>query len=198
MSATQNPLVPAGEFLVAEAGQASAASGLDALFAGTQAEVAERWSGSAVLTKDGDYLVVFTTEHTRMLPTVRIECHDGGVRGRGWQRDQTWFKENAVDIFFGALKLPDGQGRSASHTVDNKTIFVTVDVPTTAPDDGKWAASLVTDGVAVPNELGVALFAAGAARTNVQTLLTPEAPSPSPSSAPALLTRCPTRAAPAS
>ena len=129
------------------------------------------------MTKDGDYLVVFTAEHTRMLPTVRIECHDGGVRGRGWQRDQTWFKENAVDIFLGALKLPDGQGRSASHTVDNKTIFVTVDVPTTAPDDGKWAASLVTDGVAVPNELGVALFAAGAARTNVQTLLTPEAPS---------------------
>jgi len=180
MSATQNPLVPAGEFLVAEAGQASAASGLDALFAGTQEEVAERWSGSAVLTKGGEYLVVFTTEHTRMLPTVRIECHDGGVRGRGWQRDETWFKENAVDIFFGALKLPDGQGRSASHTVDGKTVFVTVGVPTTAPDDGKWATSLVTDGVAVPNELGVALFAAGAARTNVQALLTPEAPSGAP------------------
>ena len=123
MSATQNPLVPAGEFLVAEAGQASAASGLDALFAGTQEEVAERWSGSAVLTKGGDYLVVFTTEHIRMQPTVRIECHDGGVRGRGWQRDQTWFKENAVDIFLGALKLPDGQGRSASHTVDDLSLI---------------------------------------------------------------------------
>jgi hypothetical protein len=42
-----------------------------------------------------------------------------------------------VDIFFGALKLPDGQGRSATHTVDGKTVFVAVDVPTTAPDDGK-------------------------------------------------------------
>ena len=114
MSATQNPLVPAGEFLVAEAGQASAASGLDALFAGTQEEVAERWSGSAVLTKDGDYLVVFTTEHTRMLPTVRIECHDGGVRGRGWQRDQTWFKENAVDIFLGALIHDNSKSRRSA------------------------------------------------------------------------------------
>ena len=52
------------------------------------------------------------------------------LRG-GWQRGQTWSKENAVDINFGALRLPDGQGRAAAHTVDGKTVFVEVAVPTT-------------------------------------------------------------------
>ena len=70
MSATQNPLVPPGEFLVAETEQASAASGLGALFAGTQEEVADRWGGSAVLTKDGEYLVVFTTDHTQIMGSL--------------------------------------------------------------------------------------------------------------------------------
>jgi len=36
-----------------------------------------------------------------------------------------------VDIYFGALRLPDGQGRAAAHTVDGKTVFVEVAVPTT-------------------------------------------------------------------
>jgi hypothetical protein len=82
----------AGEFLaVSETERAPAASSLDALFAGTREEVADRWRGTAVQTKDGEYLVVFITEHTQMLPAVRIKCHDGGVQGRGWQRDEAWF-----------------------------------------------------------------------------------------------------------
>ena len=38
---------------------------------------------------NGEFLVVFTAEHVQLLPGVRVRLHDGGVQGRGWQRDQT-------------------------------------------------------------------------------------------------------------
>ena len=44
----------------------------------------------------------------------------------------------------------------------------------TAPADGKWATSLVTDGTAEQMELEEALVAAGAERVNVPSLLAPE------------------------
>jgi hypothetical protein len=51
--------------------------------------VADRWSGTAFKTINGEFLVVFTAEHVQLLPGVRVRLHDGGVQGRGWQRDQT-------------------------------------------------------------------------------------------------------------
>eukprot|EP00964_Phaeocystis_antarctica_P158381 scaffold129008_cov105-Phaeocystis_antarctica.AAC.2 len=49
MSATMNPLYPAGKFLLEQVVRSSSERGFDALFAGTVEELSNRWAATAAL-----------------------------------------------------------------------------------------------------------------------------------------------------
>ena len=80
MSAMENPLSRAGQHLVGAVRRASAHD-LSPLFAGSKAEMEERWACSAVHTKNGEWLVVGIENHVQDGDSPRVRLHGGGVFG---------------------------------------------------------------------------------------------------------------------
>ena len=111
MSTTTNPLVSIGGFLLRETEYAESTQGFVALFTGQQNQLENRWAGTAVKDKQGEWHIVRSTEHVqRTEDAVRVKIFSGGAIGRGVFKDAAWFKDNAEEIYFGALTLPEGPG----------------------------------------------------------------------------------------
>ena len=75
MSAINNPLIRAGQYLVGAVQEASDQS-LATLFAGDKKTLEQRWACSAVLTKDQQWLVVLGDGHVKGGESIRIRVHD--------------------------------------------------------------------------------------------------------------------------
>ena len=142
MSAINNPLIRAGQYLVGAVQEASEHN-LATLFTGDDKTLEQRWACSAVQTKDQHWLVVLGEGHVKGGDSVRIRVHDSGVFGRGTLRDRAWFEANAEKILLGALYI---KGKSGSQCalrdgVDpTKQLRIQIVELAAAPADAQWRA----------------------------------------------------------
>ena len=125
MSATLNPLISAGAYLVTRVEVDSLERSLDGLFIGTVEEFSNRWAGSAVQDKEDNWHIVPTGDNVQDAGTGRrVKMYSGGAFGRAKFHTRGWFEENAVKIFFGALTLPRGSGSKAAHSVSGEATTI--------------------------------------------------------------------------
>ena len=125
MTATLNPLISAGAYLVTRVEVDSLEHSLDGLFIGTVEEFSNRWAGSAVQDKEDNWHIVPTGDNVQDAGTGRrVKMYSGGAFGRAKFHTRGWFEENAVKIFFGALTLPRGSGSKAAHSVSGEATTI--------------------------------------------------------------------------
>ena len=181
MSATLNPLISAGAYLVTRVEVDSLERSLDGLFVGTVEEFSNRWAGSAVQDKEDNWHIVPTGDNVQDAGTGRrVKMYSGGAFGRAKFHTRGWFEENAVKIFFGALTLPRGSGSKAVHSVGDEATTIEVEDVTTSPANGVWATTLVSTAVNEEMPLAGALMKVGASSVDVAALMAPAAENDAP------------------
>ena len=118
-------------------------------------EVKNRWAASAVLDSAGAWHLVLSADHVQgEASSRRVKLFSGGSFGRGFFRDAEWFKANAVRLYLGALRLPDGGGARAIHRVGDHEYIVSVSSPD-EPVGGEWSVMLSKDGDGEETSLGL-------------------------------------------
>ena len=79
--------------------------------------------------------------------SVTVKLRDGGTFvGFGKKRDAAWFKSKVDKIYFGALRLPEGDGAAAKFKVDGVIQYIRVTPAAAATSDGKWPTLLIKEG----------------------------------------------------
>ena len=118
-SIPQNPLIRVAEVAARELDAAAAARDFAKHFSGMAREAAAKlWGGSALLLKNGEYVVVpveepVSTEGGAVQVVVR---ESGTFAGRRLLRGAAWFKENVVAVWLGALSV-EGEGDGAQAVI---------------------------------------------------------------------------------
>ena len=172
-----NPLLTAGEFLVAETERSESFNALEHLFDGSLEVVKQRWAATAVLDNAGAWHIVRSSEHVQgEAGSRRVKLYSGGSFGRGYFRPASWFQTNAAQLYLGSLEVPDGRGAAALHSVDGQDGVVSVTAPTEASADGSWAVRLLIGSSDEVRTMQEALDAVGARSITVAALLAPEEP----------------------
>ena len=78
-----NPLLTAGEFLVAETERSESFNALEHLFEGSLEAVEQRWAATAVLDNAGAWHIVRSSEHVQgETGSRRVKLYSGGSFGR--------------------------------------------------------------------------------------------------------------------